>query len=181
MYAAYSRSLAVVEETMTERYEPADAKIFATRLIPHRSMSPRAANWFILVFGCVSAAVSLPFYWVGAWPVIGFLGIDVLVLFVAFKVSFRSAEAYETLVVTPVELELVKVSPYGARQVWRFNPVWVHIEEQAHDEFGTERVALVSRGVSIEVGGFLGPEQKAELARDLSAALLKARRGPQFC
>lgn len=165
---------------MTERQEPADVRIFATRLIPHRSMSPRAANWLIIVFGCVSAAVSLPFYWLGAWPVIGFLGFDVLVLFVAFKVSFRSAEAYETLLVTPLVLEFVKVSPYGARQVWRFNPVWVRIEEQADDELGTERVALVSRGDSVEVGGFLGPEQKAALARDLSAALSKARRGPRF-
>jgi len=165
---------------MTERQEPADVKIFATRLIPRRSMSPRAANWLIVVFGCVSAAVSVPFYWVGAWPVIGFLGFDVLALFVAFKVSFRSAEAYETLLVTPLTLEFVKVSPYGAQQVWRFNPVWVQIEEQADEEFGTERVALVSRGQSVEVGGFLGPEQKAALARDLSAALMQARRGPQF-
>jgi uncharacterized membrane protein len=169
-----------VEETMTERQEPADVKIFATRLIPHRSLSPRTASWIIVVFGCVSAAVSLPFYLVGAWPVIGFLGVDMLALFVAFRVSFRSAEAYETILVTPLVLEFVKVSPYGARRVFRFNPVWVRVEEEADEEFGTERVALVSRGETVEVGGFLGPEQKAALARDLSAALRKARRGPQF-
>jgi len=165
---------------MTELQQPAETRIFATRLNPYRSMTPKAANWLIVVFGCVTAAVSLPFYFIGAWPVIGFLGLDIVVLFVAFKVSFRSARAYETVLVTPLELEFVKVSSGGARQVWRFNPVWVRLEEQAHDEFGTERVALVSRGQSVEVGGFLGPQQKAALARDLAAALVKARRGPRF-
>ncbi len=49
-----------------------------------------------------------------------------------------------------------------------------------HEEFGTERVALVTRGESVEIGGFLGPEQKAALARDLTKALSAARRGPRF-
>ena len=165
---------------MTELQQPTETRIFATRLIPYRSMTPKTANWLIVAFGCVTAAVSLPFFYIGAWPVIGFLGLDILVLFVAFKASFRSARAYETVLVTPLELEFVKVSSRGAREVWRFNPVWVRLEEEAHDEFGTERVALVSRGQSVEVGGFLGPAQKAALARDLAAALVKARRGPRF-
>jgi uncharacterized membrane protein len=116
----------------------------------------------------------------GAWPVAGFRGLDVLGLYIAFKVNFRSASAYETVEVTPVELVFAKVSAGGRREVWRFNPSWVRLEQETHEEFGTERVALVSRGESVEIGAFLGPEQKAALARDLSRALAAARRGPRF-
>jgi len=165
---------------MTELGDAPEERIFSTRLVPYRSMKPKTANWIVVGVGCLSAAISVPFYYFGAWPVIGFLGLDVLVLLIAFKVSFRSAEAYETLVVTPLWLEVVQVTFHGARREWRFNPVWVRLERTEHKEFGTERVALSYRGETVEVGGFLGPEEKAALARDLAAALSKARRGPQF-
>jgi uncharacterized membrane protein len=127
-----------------------------------------------------SALVSLPFYLMGAWPVIGFMGLDVLALYVAFRASFRSARAYEDLRLTPLELFFARVSVRGARREWRFNPAWVRFERIEHEEFGTQRLSLVSKGRSLEVGAFLGPEQKAELASKFSRALALARRGPVF-
>ena len=134
----------------------------------------------IAVF-CLSQVIfSVPFFLMGAWPVTGFMGLDVLALYVAFRISFRAARAYETLDVTPLELVFARVGAQGQRREWRFNPSWVRIELKVHEEFGAERVALVSRGESVEIGAFLGPEQKAELARDLSKALATARLGAHF-
>ncbi len=134
------------------------------------------------MFGCcaISTLYSLPFYLMGAWPVVGFLGLDVLLLYIAFRANFRAARAYELLRLTPLELLFARISPRGARREWRFNPVWVRFERVEHEEFGTQRLALVSRGDSVEVGSFLGPEQKAALATSFSAALAEARRGPRF-
>ncbi len=165
---------------MAQGIEPTQDRIFAARPIPYRSLSPQAASRLIFGFGCVSALVSLPFFYIGAWPVVGFLGLDVLALSVAIKANFRAANAYENVLVTPLELELEQVSAKGLRRVWRFNPAWVRIEEETHDEIGTERIALVSRGESVEVGAFLGPAQKTELARNLAKALGEARRGARF-
>ncbi len=165
---------------MATSVNPEEQRIFATRLTPYRSLSPRAFKRFILMFGGATFVLSLPFFFMGAWPVAGFMGLDVLALYIAFKVNFRSAGAYETLDVTPLELVFEKVSVRGQRKVWRFNPSWVRLEQEVHEEFGTERVALVSRGESVEVGAFLGPDQKAALARDLNQALSRARRGPRF-
>jgi uncharacterized membrane protein len=159
---------------------PEEQCIFATRLTPYRSLSPRAFKRLILIFCCVTFGLSLPFFLMGAWPVAGFMGLDVLLLYIAFKASFRSAGAYETVGVTPLELVFEKVSAHGQRRVWRFNPYWVRLEQEVHEEFGTERIALVSRGETVEIGAFLGPEQKAALARDLDRALSTARRGPRF-
>jgi len=143
-------------------------------------MTPDGARRFIIAFSLVSFFLSLPFFLRGAWPIAGFFGLDALALYIAFKVSFRSARAYETVDLTPLELVFAQVGASGARREWRFNPSWTRLEEQAHEEFGTERVTLVSRGERIEIGAFLGPEQKATLARDLGRALAIARLGPRF-
>ena len=78
--------------------------IYQTRLIPHRSMTLRQAHVFILLFGAGTCALSVPFYILGAWPVVGFMGLDVLALYVALRVSFCSARAFESLGLTPFEL-----------------------------------------------------------------------------
>jgi uncharacterized membrane protein len=157
-----------------------EERIYVARLTPHRSLTPADFRCFIFVFCVANVVFSVPFFMIGAWPVAGFMGLDAVALFVAFKVNFRSARAYETLELTPLELVFVKIGEKGQRAEWRFNPSWVRLEQIVHEEFGSERVALVSRGVSVEIGAFLGPEQKAELARELGKALAQARRGVRF-
>ena len=68
----------------------------------------------------------------------------------------------------------------GARAEWQFNPSWVSLHKETHEEYGVQKVALVSRGRSVEVGSFLGPDEKAHFAQDLSLALAEARRGPRY-
>lgn len=154
--------------------------IFATRLRPHRSLGRRGFTWLICIFAAISTAVSVPFYLMGAWPVVGFFGLDVFVLWLAFRANFRAARAYEDLSLTPIELQVAKVSARGARAEWRFNPSWVRLEREEHEEFGTQRLALVSRGSTLEIAGFLGPDAKAEFATTFAQALAEARRGPRF-
>jgi uncharacterized membrane protein len=157
-----------------------EAPLFDVRLNPHRSLGRGGFRNFMLATFALSALVSLPFYLMGAWPVVGFMGLDVLGLYVAFRLNFRSARAYEELRLTPLELLFARVNAHGARREWRFNPAWVRFERIEHEEFGTQRLSLVSRGRSLEVGAFLGPDQKAELAAKFSRALAEARRGPRF-
>jgi uncharacterized membrane protein len=157
-----------------------EERIYVTRLMPHRSLTPVAFRRFIVIFCLTNVAFSLPFFVIGAWPVAGFMGLDALALYVAFRINFRSARAYETIELTPLELVFAKIGEKGQRAEWRFNPSWVRLEQKVHAEFGSERVTLVSRGESVEIGAFLGPEQKAKLARDLGRALVQARRGVRF-
>jgi uncharacterized membrane protein len=160
--------------------QASEALLFDRRLTPHRSLGPRGFKILMLACCAVSTVYSLPFYLMGAWPVVGFLGLDVLLIYLAFRANFRAARAYELLRLTSLELFFARVSARGARREWRFNPVWVRFERVEHEEFGTQRLSLVSRGGSVEVGGFLGPDEKAALARSFSAALAEARRGPRY-
>lgn len=158
----------------------AEAALYAARLTPHRSWSPGQARLFVFAFAALCAAVTVPFWLLGAWPVVGFMGLDVALVAWAFRASFHSARACEEVVVTPLELHVAKVSARGARRDWRFNPVWVRLEREDDAEFGLQRLAVASRGRRVALAVFLGADEKARFADDLAAALARARSGPRF-
>ena len=155
-------------------------RLFSARLKPHRSLNRRNFRVLMLIFSGVSFLATLPFVLLGAWPVAGFMGIDIAIFYFAFRASFRAARAYEVVEVTFSELMVAKINAKGERAEWRFNPVFVRLEGEQHEEFGTQRLALVSRGKAVEIASFLGPAAKAGFASDLSRALAEARRGPRF-
>ena len=117
------------------------------------------------------------FLMMGAWPVFGFFGLDVLVIYWAFRVNFRSGNASEEITVTPSELRVRRISHRGHVVEWVLNPLWVRLDQNSDAEFGIERLYLVSRGRHVSVGSFLGPDEKASFAKALLAALQSAKRG----
>ncbi len=159
---------------------PADAAILSVRLRPHRSLTQGQVRVLLCAIGALGVVASLPFVLMGAWPVAGFMGLDVLAVYLAFKASFRSARAYEDVSLTVLELLVAKVSARGRRAEWRFNPSWVRLQRKQHEEFGTLRIDVVSRGRALEVASFLGPDQKAAFFDRLSRGLAQAKRGMHF-
>jgi uncharacterized membrane protein len=152
--------------------------IFSAVLTPHRSLGPTGFLIFMLVLGGISFVSGMVFLMAGAWPIFGFFGLDVLLVYWAFRINYRSARAYEVVTVTASELTLRKVSHHGRVSQWTLNPVWVRLDRDEHAEYGIERLYLVSRGKRLPIAGFLGPDEKASFAQALSAALGEAKRGP---
>jgi|SRR5579871_3902742 len=155
-------------------------EIFSARLVPHRSLN-RAGFLVVMAFvSVVSFAAGVAFLIMGAWPVIGFFGLDVLAIYWAFKISFRRAKACEEIRMTPSELHVRRVSHRGHVVEFSFNPLWVQLDRKTHAEFGIERLYLVSKGRRVAIGSFLGPDEKANFSNALMAALQAARRGPTY-
>jgi uncharacterized membrane protein len=155
-----------------------EPKIFAATITPHRSLGSTGFLILMLCIGALSFGCGMLFLLLGAWPVFGFLGLDVLLIYVAFRVNFRAARAYEEVTITVSELTVRKVSHHGVVREWTLNPLWVQLDRIVHEEFGIERLFLVSRGRRLAVASFLSPDEKASFARALSAALGEAKRGP---
>jgi uncharacterized membrane protein len=152
--------------------------IFSAVLTPHRSLSPTGFLIFMAVLGAMSFITGMVFLIAGAWPVFGFCGLDVLLVYWAFKLNYRSAQAYEEVTVTPSELTLRKVSHHGRVQEWTLNPVWVRLHRDVHQEFGLQRLFLESHGRQVGIGHFLPPAEKESFAHALAGALAEAKRGP---
>jgi uncharacterized membrane protein len=152
---------------MTET--PLPAVHFATSLSPHRSLS---AEGFRFVIGGAIAAnlvIGLPLFIMGAWPVFGFMGLDVFLLWWLFKRSYLDARRTETLLLTDRELIVVRVAPDGEREEHRLDAYWLKIEATE------ERLVVVSRGNRAVIGRFLGPEERLRVTDQLKAAIADMR------
>ena len=158
----------------------AEPKLFTALLRPHRALSRKG---FLVLMACLSVlsfGVGMVFFWMGAWPVFGFFGLDVLAIYAAFKIYDRHARATEEITVTISEIRVRRVSPRGDVVEWAFNPLWVQVDRVEHAEFGIEQLFLVSRGRRVSIARFLGAEEKASFLSALLEALQDAKRGPRY-
>jgi uncharacterized membrane protein len=158
----------------------AEPELFSALLTPHRSLN---RTGFLVLMGFLSAvsfAAGLAFLLMGAWPVLGFFGLDFLLVYWAFRTNFRRANATEEISVTLSELRVRRVSHRGHVVEWVLNPLWVQLDQKTHAEFGIEKLYLVSKGRRVSVASFLGADEKASFAKALMAALQAAKRGPTY-
>jgi uncharacterized membrane protein len=158
----------------------AQPELFSALLTPHRSLNRTGFLVLMVFISVVSFAAGLAFLLMGAWPVFGFFGLDLLAIYWAFRVNFMRGRASEQIWMTPSELRVRRVSHRGHVVEWVLNPLWVRLDQKTHAEFGIEKLYLVSKGRRVSIAGFLGPDEKASFANALLAALHAARRGPTY-
>ncbi len=158
--------------------EPAEQTLFAATITPHRSLGSTGFVILMLAIGGLSFVSGVMFLLIGAWTVFGFLGLDVFLVYWAFRINYRAARAYEEVSVTASELTVRKVSHRGQVRQWTLNPLWVQLDRQTHEEFGIQGLFLISRGRRLQIAGCLSPDEKASFARALSSAIGEAKRGP---
>lgn len=160
--------------------EAAEKPVFDATITPHRSLGQDGFRIVMTLVCLTSVAASIPFIVLGAWPVAGFFGLDIIALFIAFKVNFNAARAFERIVVTPLEVLLRKVSHHGGEKIWRSNPAWTKLEREDDEDYGLLELTLVSRGQRTVVASALSPQEREGFALALGSALAKAKRGPHF-
>ena len=167
--------------TASNDFDPGDeTELFSARLTPHRSLNRTGFLVVMAFISVVSFAAGVAFLLMGAWPVFGFFGLDVLAIYWAFRINFRRAKASEEIRVTPSELRVRRISHRGHVMEFSFNPLWVQLDRKTHAEFGIERLYLVSRGRRVAIGSFLGAEEKESFSKALMAALQAAKRGVTY-
>lgn len=164
-----------ISGTFPDELEPT---LFSATITPHRSLGSVGFLVLMALFGGVSFFTGIAFLMMGAWPVFSFFGLDVLLLYWAFRINYRRAAAYEQVTVTPSKLTVRKVSHRGRVAEWALNPLWVRLDKDTIEDFGIARLFLVMRGKQLTIGNFLGPDEKAKFALALGDALNEARRGP---
>ena len=153
----------------------ADEPFFRALLTPHRSLG---RTGFLVLMGTLTFGwlVTGAFYLSrGAWPVFGFFGLDVVLLYVAFRMNYRAARAREEVSVSRTALDIRKTAPSGKSQDYRFNPFWAKFAVSRHDEIGITQMAVEGQGRRVPIGGFLNPDDRESFAKAFSQALVKAK------
>ena len=168
-----------MNDSISHRHaEAAEDLFFDARLTPHRSLSPRDFLVLMGAIGAVSFGAGLGFLLIGAWPVIGFMGLDVALVYLAFRINYRDGRMYETLRLSRGNLVVERVNHGGKRNTWRFQPYWLQVlidDPPCHDS----PLTLRSHGRSLSIGRFLTPAERLDLAQALRAALEEAARAQQ--
>jgi uncharacterized membrane protein len=158
--------------------ETADSPdVFEAVLYPHRSQGRTGFIVLMLAIVVVSVALGIAFALAGAWPVTGFLGLDILLLFLAFRTCRRDGERAEVVRLDADGLHVRRVEPGGASRSWRFEPYWVRVQMDDPPQPGS-RLVLASHGERLTLGTFLTPDERLDVARALQAALRPHKEGP---
>jgi uncharacterized membrane protein len=157
----------------------ADPEPFRAVLTPHRSLGPQGFRALMIALGTIGLVTGLLFLSLGAWPVLGFFGLDVLVVYVAFRLNYRSGRLYEVLDLTPASLVLTRVHPSGRQERFDCNPYWARVNLREWPN-GRTALSVVSRGTELAFGAFLTDEERRDLASALRDALLAARGGARI-
>lgn len=150
---------------------------FRAVLHPHRSLGPRGFLILMLAIGTISFVMGAVFLSMGAWPVFGFFGLDVLLIYIAFRLNYRSGRAYELVELTPALLTLTLVEPSGKQKSFEFNPYWVRVRLSERPD-GRTNLRLASHGREFEFARCLNDDERREFARVLEVALATARTTP---
>lgn len=153
----------------------ADEPFFKALLLPHRSLGRTGFLVLMgaLVFGWLVTGVV--FLSQGAWPIFGFFGLDVIGLYIAFRLNYRAGRAREEVSVSHTSLDILKTAPSGKSERFAFNPFWTRFSVARHDEIGITGMSVVSREQSVPIGSFLNPDDREDFAKAFSRALATAR------
>ena len=136
---------------------------------PHRSLSRSGFFVVILCVGIITIGFGIFFLSMGAWPVFGFLGLDLFFLWLAIKLNTRARKIVERIRVTPEEVVVTRLGPRGGES-WSFNPYWLNVAA-SESATGNGELRLSSHGISLSLATFLLPEERREIAAALKKAL----------
>lgn len=153
---------------------PADFVFLDATLTPNRSLSATGFKVLMAVIAILCLVSGIAFFLIGAWPVVGFLGLDVLLVLIAFRASYRAGRLTEFVRVTRRALTVERLYPNGFRQTLEYPPLFVQVVVESRDEHHvTIRVRF--KGKSIVIGSFLSPGERREFAAVLKDAIDRAR------
>lgn len=147
---------------------------FERVLLPHRSLPSRNFHLLMGLLGLISLAVGIGFVSVGAWPVVGFFGFDVALVYLAFRLNYRSARQSETIRLAADVFSVERVSVRGERRLWRFQPFWVRVVLEERPD-ASNRLFIASHSRRLAIGEFVAPAIRRELAATVREALVRWR------
>ncbi|HVO00568.1 MAG TPA: DUF2244 domain-containing protein [Candidatus Cybelea sp.] len=152
--------------------------IFEALLYPRRSLGKRGYTILIAGTAAIVACYGAVFLFLGYWPVFGFLGGEWALFWYLFSRHYRGDDRKERIRLYADHLLFERHDARGRQVVERLQPYWLNVilEREAEPD---NALYLRSHGRQIQVGAFLSPQERRDLARELREVLTRLRR-PAF-
>lgn len=146
------------------------AVIYSVVLRPQRSADDRTLRTVVVACAGVWFFAGVVFIAAGAWPVTPFLGLEVVLLYGAFRLNRKAGNAYEAINLSARALTVRRMDHWGKTSDFSFPPHWlqVNIDDPPDRKSPLE---LRSHGTSLIIGSFLLPQERLRIARALRREL----------
>ncbi len=153
-----------------------ETPIFEALLTPYRSLGRTGFTVLMAALITCWLFVGILFWSIGAWPIFGFFGLDVLAIYLAFRWNYRAARAREEISVSRAALHIRQYAPSGKMTAHQFNPFWTRFRVARKPDIGITDMRVESRDQHVAIGSFLNPDDRENFATAFRAALAEARR-----
>ena len=150
---------------------------FDAILHPHRSLRPGGFHLLIIMTAIFMFGTGLISMFLGAWPVLGFYGVEFLLLYFMFRLNYRAARGYEHVRLSDSSFEVRRVNPKGGETAFHFEPTWLQVHIDNPPEHHSQ-LTVGSHGKRLIIGAFLTPNERLEVAEALRDALHLRRISP---
>ncbi|MCU0985779.1 MAG: DUF2244 domain-containing protein [Acetobacteraceae bacterium] len=151
------------------------APLFHAVLTAQRSLGARGLAWAGGVLGALAVATIGVFLALGAWPVAGFVGVEVGAAVALLWLHHRAGRAREEVRLDDEGLTITRIDHHGRRAEERLQPAWARVALRRADAERAGCVQLASHGRTLSIGAFLTEEEQEELAAALERALARWR------
>ena len=152
--------------------------LYTLTLKPYRSLGKIGFFLIMFILCMFSFIAGIMFMKQGAWPVFGFFGLDVLLVYICFKINFRKGKEYEVINLTKKELIIKKYGPKELKKIYTFNPNWLKIKILNSNSYSS-KIKIISKNKSVTIGSFLRPDERIEIVESLKKAFSKLSRSGQ--
>ena len=147
-------------------------RLYRITLYPYRSLNKTGFFLLMFVLGLFSFIAGIMFMLKGAWPVFGFFGLDVLLVYIFFKINFKSGKKKEIIILTKNQLIVEFYNSKNVFKTYKLDPNWLKINlTKLKNEMN--KLQISSKNKSIIIGSFLGYQEKISVAKSLHKALKK--------
>ena len=149
--------------------------LFAAKLTPNRSLGTKGMRVVIALVAIMASIPGVLFFSLGAWPIVGFLGLDVVLVVWALSSAFRQTKRYEEITLWPDQLEIKQVDATGKEVLNRFAPRLVKLVVDRDFNERTTGLRLKSVDRDLALGAFLNQDEKSSFAKAFGTALKRSR------
>ena len=154
-------------------------KVTTIELWPYNSLKPKGFAFF---FGATFALIALPLFNVLGtkvfWGLFPFLFLTLMGIWFALRKSLRDRQILEQLTLYKDELVLIRQDPNGQQKEWVCSPYWSKLRMYEKEGPVVNYITLSGNGREVELGSFLGEDERKELFHELNRLLKKLNGNP---
>lgn len=148
------------------------APLFSATITPNRSLGKRGYQLFMGFFILYCVGLSLFFLTLGWWPIIAFLGLDLVALWLAFKICYQRSNRKEHVLVTAKSVIIRKVDPKGHEIFTEYTSAWSRLAfKKGYEEGQLDKIFILYKQEQCEIAADLSHREKFDFYKALKCAM----------